>query len=187
MDQRKRDPLPLDGEVAAERFIALSPGIGLGEPRVKPVREDTPSRLVAKDTASIQSLLSPSTSLQPPTAGAASFPPDRQPRIAQSSQGRLRRLLFAYSFDFVMVCVTLATGLMSAAVWQSVETGVDLSSDWSAVAPVQWLAGFEVYEVVLGVYAIFLAYAILFKWIVGFTLGESVLRLVPKASGDDNS
>jgi hypothetical protein len=93
----------------------------------------------------------------------------------------MARRLFAYSFDFILVCATLVTGLLCAAVWQAAETGLDPTTDWDSLAPVQWLSGFEVVEILGGVYAIFLAYTILFKAVAGWTVGESLLSLVRKA------
>lgn len=180
MDHKKRDPLPLDGDVALERFVALSPGIGLGEPRVKVAREEPRTKRLGTEAAK----------LEPPAAmplaqcrgtGAARVPSNVASPKASREPVRLLRRLSAYSFDFILVFSTLSTGLMCAAVWQSADKGIDLASEWSGLDMVQWLSRFEVYEVVLSVYAVFLAYVILFKAIAGFTLGESILSLGRKA------
>lgn len=189
MDQKRREPLPLDGEIALDRFVALSHGIGLGEPRAKTAREAPKAKRsppaasaggkaarAAPEPSRVQDremLFSP----------AAAFPPDAPAPAPARAPRRLTmaRRLVAYSFDFILVSATLVTGLLCAAVWQAAETGLDPTTDWYSLAPVQWLSGFEVVEILVGVYAVFLAYTILFKAVAGWTVGESLLRLVRRA------
>jgi hypothetical protein len=189
MDQKRREPLPLDGEIALDRFVALSHGIGLGEPRAKTAREapkpkrGLPAALAVGSAPKAASQPSRATDAVTAFSPAAAFPPDAPAPASTKAPRRLTvaRRLVAYSFDFILVCATLVTGLVCAAVWQAAETGLDPTTDWYSLAPVQWLSGFEVFEILVGVYAVFLAYALLFKAVAGWTLGESLLSLVRKA------
>src|SRR5687768_1607502 len=127
-----RETLPLDGEVDAVRFVALSPGIGLGEPRAKVVQATAkpsiflpaspPPRLPVKSAgASFEAVSSNRKNGEagkrgggegddlpaPPSwTGAAAFPPDSATPVASAekrAQARLGRRLLGWSLDFALV------------------------------------------------------------------------------------
>lgn len=189
MHQKQRDARQIDGEIALEAFVALSPGIGLGEPRVRPSQARS-TQSQSQTPRSPQMPATPQVELAAPTAytnsaqewqrGAAAFPPVQAQRGAQQAPRPTSvlwgRRLLAYSLDFMVVCLTLGTALACATVWHAVQNGFDLQTEWYALPPWQWLSQFKVFEVLVGVYGVFFAYAIFFKWVVGITPGETLMR-----------
>lgn len=196
MDQKQQNKRQNDGEVAVKSFVALSPGIGLGRPRTRPASDTgaaqaqtrhslTPPQMNSAAPHVAVSVATPdaasATGWRKGVAGfSASNSAQNSVHSGQSMQRgfgiSVGRRLLAYSLDFMLVSLTIGTALACAVVWQSVQNGLDLSTDWYALPPWQWFSRFHILQILAGFYAVFFAYAILLKWTVGFTLGESLMR-----------
>lgn len=186
----------LDHELAAfaanldlAAFKALSPGIGLGEPRAVLQRAFAPAQQgVQHVRPSQQSVVHEGVARRAtvmpldPAMGKVMKPKKQKkakaPKEPKQSTMRVRtmpfeRRLVAWSIDFLFVLTSIATALALATVLAAVRKGD--GSDWLSQAPLQWLAQFKALELLGGVYGAFLAYFVLFKGLAGASVGEAML------------
>lgn len=158
-------------------FTALSPGIGFGEvkkPQAQPRVGATPALVDkgARSAAPVQRAVVPSPMPAAPMPGAqAPVPAPAKPGMKLS----LERKLMAWAVDFVFVTSTLAVAAGGATALAAYKAGK--SANWLELKPVTWLAAVSPYEILAGVYAIYLAYNLMFRFVVGRTFGESLLGI----------
>jgi hypothetical protein len=81
----------------------------------------------------------------------------------------------AWAVDFFFVTSSLALALAMATGIAAARAGSETSL--LDLRPVTWLAGFAPYQILIGVYGVFLAYGLFFRVLVGRTFGESVVGL----------
>jgi len=190
----------LDHELAAfaanldiAAFKALSPGIGLGEPRAVLQRAFAPAQQGVQQVRAPQQGVVHEGVAQRAAQRAAVMPLDpamgkvvkpkkvkkakapkepKQPTVRAPKMPFERRLV-AWSIDFLFVLTSIATALALATVLAAVRKGD--GSDWLSQAPLQWLAQFKALELLAGVYGAFLAYFVSFKGLAGASVGEAML------------
>lgn len=161
----------------AKVFVALSPGLGLGEPRAK--IEPVPSKLTKRSgLASIW----PDETSGAPAATAVARPASASPkRRPQSPRPPSRwRQGSAYALDFFIVVGSVALCLVAASLGMRTQ-GDPGKGAWAFSLKFfdpltwSWLRAIPVYQVLLGVYAVFFVYLLIFRLLVGRTLGQALL------------
>lgn len=157
-----------------DAFKALSPGIGLGNVRPKGAapRQHIP---VSSQVTQGESDLSRVT-VVPAASVATSAPRKASATDAPAPQKRkfgFAKRILALGIDFLFVATSVCTALAIAAIFAAANSGGEIH--WTALAPVEWIAAFSPLEILAGVYGTFAAYWLLFRLLVGGTLGESML------------
>lgn len=168
-------------------FTALSQGLGLGE--LKPVVEkrQQPAMAVSASNA-FQSR--PSAEIVVNKVAQASRTRFGKQKRARSNdmpaptdgsgpRVGLERRLMAWAVDFLFVTSSLAVALTLATVIAKAKAGDGTSL--LELRPVTWLASYAPYQILIGVYGVYLVYGLFFKLFVGRTFGESVMGLRARA------
>lgn len=189
-----------------ESFRALSSGIGLGSMhRPSHASTEPPAPNMSFSLASLGGVEpeniagKPATILPSPVykaenKGMANNKPNHAAAIASQSRGQpasikrprlsFAQLLVAWSIDLLFVAASVGTALALAVVLGVARSGQGISAglqDWLSLPPVLWLAKFNPLQILAGVYGLFVVYYILFRWLVGHTLGENLLRSTKRA------
>ena len=175
--QKTAEPLALDRELDPARFVALSPGIGLGEPKPKLANSENPKHLASRTHAAREQATRETRAAESarPSAKAAFFPPDPSSSHQSKPFLSLGKRLLAYSIDFVLIAFTLSTGVLGFFAWKARDHGFeDFSVSWEKILGAGDLFSHPM-QAIAGVYAIFFAYLLIFKLMAGVTLGESFL------------
>lgn len=183
-------------------FQALSSGLGLGRLRPAGGRNEaspapTSATPKAPPTRTMPQPLPPSRAM-PMSLGPMSFggqqvapaahrvasPPIPPTRAAR--RGPVLgwpRLCLASGLDVVLVGGTVAVVMAAAVLMAAIRSGE--TEDWLSLKPMQWLINANTVELLVGIYGICLAYWLLFKLLVGRTVGEMLLikRQRPQRAG----
>lgn len=102
--------------------------------------------------------------------GKEGAPVALEPRLPRSFASRIS----VWTFDFLVVVVSLAVAFAAAVVISMVKTGE--TDNWLALRPVKFLSERSGVEVLASVYAIFAVYMIVFKLGAGKTFGEVIFK-----------
>ncbi len=88
----------------------------------------------------------------------------------------LERKILAFGLDLSFVAFSLTVVFGLATVLAAVKGGVPPKrlTDWLALPPLTWLATFRPEQLLLGTYALFAAYWLVFRLVAGRTLGGSL-------------
>lgn len=88
----------------------------------------------------------------------------------------LERKILAFGLDLSFVAFSLTVVFGLATVLAAVKGGVPPKrlTDWLALPPMTWLATFRPEQLLLGTYALFAAYWLVFRLVAGRTLGGSL-------------
>lgn len=152
--------------IDAKTFTALSPGLGLGE--LKPTSTLTaparPATSVTLPQVTARGLVDKAERALPTRPSKS---PDLKPRLA------FERKCIAWAVDFLFV--TSSLGLAVAVATAVAAMRADAGTSLLDLSPVTWLAAFAPYQILIGVYAVFLVYGIAFRFSLGRTFGESVV------------
>lgn len=191
------DLLAFAENLDAKGFTALSQGLGLGElraagkveKRAAPVMREpelpvsTPANYAAAASARRQGQGSDGESYVVDKASSVQVAQVRAeaPERAYVTTRRLsfERRLMAWSIDFLFVTSSLAIALATVTALAAARAKADVSL--LDLRPVAWISGFAPYQILLGVYAVYLTYTLTFKFAVGRTFGESLVGLAHKA------
>ena len=161
-------------------FTALAPGLGLGEVRPVVVRKPNPGASVGKAIATPNSLVNePAPPLRTRSDRSPYRHAKRQTIGAKVHLGFERRCM-AWAVDFLFVTSSLALALAIATCVAMTRAGKDFNV--LELRPVTWLANFAPYQILFGVYGVFLVYSLLFRLFVGRTFGENLIGQRRQAS-----
>jgi hypothetical protein len=175
----------------SSQFRALSTGLGLGSLKAagtRVARAGLPQQPQAQSAGAfgagnyapppVMTAHPGSASAPVPVARSGRKQKKQQPDQAAHQPPRLRRSmtsrLSVWTFDFLVVVVSLAVAFAVAVVLSMVKTGE--TDNWLDLRPVRFLADRSGVEILAAVYAIFAVYMIVFKLGAGKTFGEVIFR-----------
>jgi hypothetical protein len=173
-------------------FTALSQGLGFGELRPKVEKTAATPEMNVDAAHASRTRLAPSPSPASPSlttprtaANAPSALPQASARLVDKAQAAttapprakagLEQRFMAGAVDLLFVTASLAVALAAATWLAGSRAGGEVSV--LELRPVAWLAAFAPYQILLGVYGIYLAYNVLFRAVRARTFGAALLGL----------
>lgn len=190
-------------ELEIANFRAVSSGIGLGTMKrvaqAEPVRWHDPvvEMPPAAAAAHTRSQAENAPSAVPQSAENAQFSPEfiatatikplqaKRPSMFVRAIGSAARLIGIFVVDSVVVALSLvvAMAVASAALGIRADGAQAGIAGLTILAPIKWLAGFSIVQVLAGFYGVFIVYALTLRIVAGGTLGQAIFRSSPAPAG----
>jgi hypothetical protein len=157
----------------AGRFRSLSVGIGLGD--LRPVKKSPPEPVTETRFSRMSQTILEASRNPVAIASAEATRSSRAIASPRRGLGRVLARLVACSFDIVIVISSSLLALLVAGFMFGGRTPSGASFGVLKSLPFRWIAGFGALELCAGLGAIYFIYWILFKFVAGTTLGESLV------------
>ena len=203
----QRELLRFADELEIVNFRAVSPGIGLGsinktqqaEPARwhDPVIEMPPAAAAAHTRSRSDVMDAPGSIAENPAADTHQINFEtaattrlktlkiKRPSLVLAISKSFARIVAIFVVDSAVVALSLAIALAVAGAALGIKTDGSQAgiAGLSFLAPIKWLAGFSIVQVLAGFYGVFIVYALTLRIVAGGTLGQALFRSSDELSG----